>query len=155
MIQVISDHWSSVIRIIPRNAPFVLSFLFFKVKTQQYFVSSNYMFLGKKTLLEIWLNPRLNLTIFHGAGPRTITFNRKSKILWSSSWFSKSMSLSRHYIFFVFWESIFLELQYSQTSPQIANLCNRMGKGRRRQTLSDKPDNNFVCNNFLPIFTFL
>ena len=32
---------------------------------------------------------------------------------------------------------------------------NRMGEGRRRQTSSDKPDNNFVCNNFSPIFTFL
>ena len=29
------------------------------------------------------------------------------------------------------------------------------GEGRRRQTLCDKRDNNFVCNNFSPNFTFL
>ena len=28
------------------------------------------MFLDEKTLLEIWLNPGLNLTIFQGTGPR-------------------------------------------------------------------------------------
>ena len=28
-------------------------------------------------------------------------------------------------------------------------------QGRRRQTLCDKRDNNFVCNNFSPNFTFL
>ena len=27
------------------------------------------MFLDKKTLLKIWLNPGLNLTIFRGTGP--------------------------------------------------------------------------------------
>ena len=46
-----------------------LSFLFFKVKVQLYFVSSSYMFLDKKTLLKIWLNPGLNLTIFRGTRP--------------------------------------------------------------------------------------
>ena len=30
------------------------------------------MFLDKKILLKIWLNPRLNLTIFRGTGPRTL-----------------------------------------------------------------------------------
>ena len=47
----------------------MLSFLFFEVKAQQYFVSSSYIFLDKKTLLKIWLNPGLNLTIFRGTGP--------------------------------------------------------------------------------------
>ena len=30
------------------------------------------MFLDEKTVLEIWLNPGLNLTIFRGTGPRTL-----------------------------------------------------------------------------------
>ena len=30
------------------------------------------MFLGKKTLLKIWLNPGLNLTIFRGTEPSSI-----------------------------------------------------------------------------------
>ena len=47
----------------------MLSFLFFEVKAQQYFVSSSCMFLDKKTLLKTWLNPGLNLTIFRGTGP--------------------------------------------------------------------------------------
>ena len=34
----------------------MLSFLFFESKAQQYFVSSSYTFLYKKTLLKIWLN---------------------------------------------------------------------------------------------------
>ena len=37
----------------------MLSSLNFEVKTQQYFVSSSDMFLEKKTLLKIWLNPAL------------------------------------------------------------------------------------------------
>ena len=41
----------------------VLSILFFEVETQQHFVSSINMFLDKKTMLKIWLNPRLNLII--------------------------------------------------------------------------------------------
>ena len=40
-------------------------------KTQQYFVTSSDMFLDEKTLLKIWLNPLLNLTIFRGTGPRS------------------------------------------------------------------------------------
>ena len=47
----------------------MLSFLFFESKAQQYFVSSSYTFLNKKTLLKIWLNPGLNLTIFRGTRP--------------------------------------------------------------------------------------
>ena len=35
-------------------------------------LSSNYMFLDKKILHKVWLNPRLNLTIFRGTGPRTL-----------------------------------------------------------------------------------
>ena len=38
------------------------------LKAQQYFVSSSYMFLYEKTVLEIWLNPGLNLTVFWGTG---------------------------------------------------------------------------------------
>ena len=30
------------------------------------------MFIGEKTVLEIWLNPGLNLTIFRGTGPRVL-----------------------------------------------------------------------------------
>ena len=42
----------------------MLSSLYVGVKIQQYFVSSSDMFLDKETLLEVWLNPGLNLTIF-------------------------------------------------------------------------------------------
>ena len=49
----------------------MLSFLYLVVKTRQYFVTLSCMFLDEKTLLEIWLNPGLNLTIFQGTGPRT------------------------------------------------------------------------------------
>ena len=38
----------------------MLSSLNLGVKTQKYFVSSSNMFLDKKTLLKIWLNPGLN-----------------------------------------------------------------------------------------------
>ena len=48
----------------------MLSSLNLGVKTQKYFVSLSNMFLDKKTLLKIWLNPGLNLTIFRGTGPR-------------------------------------------------------------------------------------
>ena len=34
----------------------------------------SYMFLDKKTVLEIWLNLGLNLTIFRGTGTRIIFF---------------------------------------------------------------------------------
>ena len=53
----------------------VLSFLLSEVKAQQYFVSSRYMFLDKNTLLKIWLNPGLNLTMFRGMGPRWLKNN--------------------------------------------------------------------------------
>ena len=37
----------------------------------------------------------------------------------------------------------------------LVNLLNRTGEERRRQTLCDKHDNNFVWNNFSPNFSFL
>ena len=47
----------------------MLSSLSLGVKARQYFVSSSDIFLDKKTLLKIWLNPGLNLTIFRGSKP--------------------------------------------------------------------------------------
>ena len=47
----------------------MLSSLNLGVKTQKYFVRSSNMFLDKKTVLKIWLNPGLNLTIFRGTRP--------------------------------------------------------------------------------------
>ena len=44
--------------------------LYLGVKARQYFVSSSFMFLDKKTLLQIWLNPGLKLAIFREPGPR-------------------------------------------------------------------------------------
>ena len=43
----------------------------------------------------------------------------------------------------------------SGTHQSLVNLCNRMGKERRRQTLCDKRDSNFVWNTFRPNSTFL
>ena len=40
---------------------FVLSLLYLVVKDQQYFVTSTCMFLDEKNVLEILLNPSLNL----------------------------------------------------------------------------------------------
>ena len=54
-----------------------LTFPFLKVEAQQCFISSGCMFLGKKALLKIWINPGLNLTIFRGTGPRLFTLNKK------------------------------------------------------------------------------
>ena len=48
----------------------MLSLLYLIVKAQQYFVTLSCIFLDEKTVLEIWLNPGLNLTIFRGTGPR-------------------------------------------------------------------------------------
>lgn len=47
----------------------ISSLQYLGVKTQHHFVSSSYMFLEKKTLLRIWINLGLNLTIFRGTGP--------------------------------------------------------------------------------------
>ena len=57
----------------------VLSSLNREVKTPQYFVSSSDMFLDKKTLLKIRVNPGLNLTIFRGTGPRVTMPSELSK----------------------------------------------------------------------------
>ena len=40
----------------------MLLLLYLVVKAQQYFVTSSFMFLDKKTVLQIWLNPGLNRT---------------------------------------------------------------------------------------------
>ena len=45
------------------------SLLYFGVKVEQYFVSSSCIFLDIKTLLKVWLNPGLMLTISRGTGP--------------------------------------------------------------------------------------
>ena len=46
----------------------MLSLPYLGVKAQEYFVSSSCMFLDQKTLIKIYLNPGLNLTIFRGTG---------------------------------------------------------------------------------------
>ena len=51
---------------------FVLSLLYLRVIPHHYFVSLNYMFLDKKTVLKIWLNLGLNLIIFQGTGHRGV-----------------------------------------------------------------------------------
>ena len=48
----------------------MLSLLYLLVKAPQYFVTSSCLFSDEKTLLEIWLNPGINLIIFPGTGPR-------------------------------------------------------------------------------------
>ena len=50
----------------------MLLLLYLVVKAQQYIVTLSCMFLDEKTMLEIWLNPGLNLTIFRGTRPRLI-----------------------------------------------------------------------------------
>ena len=52
----------------------MLSLLYHGVEIQQHFVNSSCMFLANKTLLTIWLNPGLNLTIFQGTGPALFIF---------------------------------------------------------------------------------
>ena len=47
----------------------MLSLFYLVVEAQQYFVISSCMFLDEIIVLEIWLNPGLNLTIFQGTGP--------------------------------------------------------------------------------------
>ena len=42
----------------------MISLLYLVGKAEQYFVTLSSMFLDEKTVLEVWLNPRLNLTIF-------------------------------------------------------------------------------------------
>ena len=57
----------------------MLSLLFLRVKAQQYF-SLSCMSSDKKTLLKIWLNHGLKLTIFKGTGPRRNKKERLCKI---------------------------------------------------------------------------
>ena len=59
---------------------FVLLLLYLVIKTKQYIVTSSCMFLDEKTMLEIWLNPGLNLTIFRGTGPRSL-LQRVQKVM--------------------------------------------------------------------------
>ena len=47
----------------------MLSLLYLGVHAEQYFANSSCVFLDKKNLLKIWLNPGLNLTIFQGTRP--------------------------------------------------------------------------------------
>ena len=56
----------------------MLSLLYLVVKAQQYFATSSCMFFDKKTVLDIWLNPRLNLTVFPGTGPCYIVHDHLS-----------------------------------------------------------------------------
>ena len=47
----------------------MISLLYLVGKAEQYFVTLGSMFLDEKTVLEVWLNPRLNLTNFWRTGP--------------------------------------------------------------------------------------
>ena len=47
----------------------MLLLLYLGEKAENYFVSSSCMFLDKKTLLKVKLNPGLNLIIFQGTRP--------------------------------------------------------------------------------------
>ena len=64
----------------------MLLLLYLVVKTEQYIVTSSCRFLDEKTMLEIWLNPGLNLTIFRGTGPGArfskvpVTFRARNQI---------------------------------------------------------------------------
>ena len=48
----------------------MLSSLYLLVKAQWCFVTSSCLFLDEKTVIEVWFNPGLNLTIFPGTGPK-------------------------------------------------------------------------------------
>ena len=53
----------------------MLSFLYLVLKAQQQFVTSSCIFLDEKTMLEIWLNPGLNLTTFRGTEINVVNIN--------------------------------------------------------------------------------
>ena len=53
----------------------MLSFLYLIVKAQQYFVTSSCIFLDEKTVLEVWLNPGFNLTMFRGTEINVVNIN--------------------------------------------------------------------------------
>ena len=42
-----------------------------RIKGSTFFVTSSCMLLDEKTVLEIWLNPGLNFTMFRETGPRS------------------------------------------------------------------------------------
>ena len=65
---------------------FVLSLLYLVAKAQQYFVPSSCMFFDEKTVLKIWLNPGLKLSIFQGTGPWSLFFTLSGHL------FSRSIS---------------------------------------------------------------
>ena len=58
----------------------MLSLWYLLVKAQQHFVTSSCMFLDEKTVLEIWLDLGLNLTIFRGTGPNIYQSIKKKMI---------------------------------------------------------------------------
>ena len=58
-----------------------MSLPYLRVKAKQYVVSSSRMFLDKKTLLKIWLNPGLNLTTFRGTRHHSTLYTTMSEIL--------------------------------------------------------------------------
>ena len=60
----------------------MLSLLYLVVEAQQNFVTSSCMFLDENTVLEISLNPGLNLTIFRGNGPMFLTAKITKTLLW-------------------------------------------------------------------------
>ena len=45
-------------------------------------------------------------------------------------------------------------LTSQESQAHVASVDSRTGKWKRRQTLCDKRDNNFVWNNISPNFTF-
>ena len=53
----------------------MLSLLHLGVKAEQYFVRLSCILLDKKTLLKIWLNSGLKLTICRGTGPLWIGYS--------------------------------------------------------------------------------
>ena len=70
----------------------MLSLLYLRVNAQQYFVSLSNTFVDKKTVLKIWLNLGLNLTIIRGTGPR----GKKLKNNWPSAPNTSSLSGERN-----------------------------------------------------------
>ena len=56
---------------------FVLLLLFLRLKASHYVVNLSYMFLDKKTLLKIWLNPGSNLTIIRRTGSSMVDSQRE------------------------------------------------------------------------------
>ena len=63
-LKIFVTHFVSLLRV-----TFYVIITVSRVKAQRYFVSSSDLFLDKKTLLENWLNPGLNLTTFRETGP--------------------------------------------------------------------------------------